>query len=153
MTDISQLDVIGAINTWEGYIKNELGYNRGILVEFSWKSEDRGSIYLTGSDDFQKGVDYTKKVGELSSLISFKQGSSWDEINKEVWESLISCMRRDERELRFGVQQLSGMIEGFTMQTAVGKMIHQRLLAVRDEMSGNLITYQQQKEKSDEIPY
>ncbi len=141
------LDIVGACIQWKNFIESKLGFDMSVDAEVQL-SATSCCILLRGFDKFQDSLDYGKRIGQLGyTTVQFKREDEWEEIQAQVWERLGSKMRRDERELRYGAMQLSGMIENFTAETRIGQMIHERLVKVRDEMTENLLTYQ--KEKAD----
>jgi len=74
-----------------------------------------------------------------------------DELVKLTWEKLTTHMKRDERELRFGLTQLGNALEGDEFNTEVGKMIAARMREVRDDISAKYLPLYENKQTEEEV--
>lgn len=129
-------DIQGALTQIRHFIEVELGFDHIVTFEFSLQGKGKFQMNISAEDRFQKSREYSERIGKLGI---WEPGESIDEILTETWKQLTHHMRRDERELRFGLAQLGDSIEGEGFQTAVGKMMWERLKKVRDEITGNLL--------------
>ena len=125
-------EIQGQISAMKCYVENVLGFDYSITCQLYIQPEEKFQLNLTARDKFQQKRDYNEQIGRLGI---WEPGDNLDTIFAAAWKQLESHMRRDERELRFGLAQLGDTLEGDQFQTAVGQMIYERMKAVRDEIS------------------
>lgn len=135
-------DLSGEIKHIKQYLETMLGFDIICQCDIQIK-HDKIDLNINAEDRFQSKRSYRDKIGEVRI---WETGSDLSELLAEAWSQLLKAMKRDERELRFGLAQLGDSIEGDEFKTEVGKMMAERIKAIRDELSGNLLTWQQSQE-------
>lgn len=132
----------GAVAQIKQFITNDLGFDRHITVSFNIHSSSY-QFYMAADDEFQKNIDYSKRVATLYRDL---YDNDPENLLQQVWDKLNSHMRRDERELRFGLLMLGEALEGDGFNTEVGKMLAARMRKVRDEVSAKYLPkYEKEK--------
>lgn len=121
----------GTVRQWRQYMEDELGFDTGIQASISVKNE-MFHADLNGDDLFQAKRSYNERVADVRI---WEAEDQLEDLIAQVWEKLRHHMRRDERELRFGLAQLGDTLEGDQFNTEIGRMIAARIRAVRDEVS------------------
>lgn len=128
-------DLQGTVRLWWQYIQETLGFEQigscQILVK-----HDGFQVLLDADDKFQSKRSYSDRIGSLNI---FEYGRELDTLINETWRQLTSHMLRDERELRFGMAALGDAIEGDQLETAIGRLVAERIKAVREELSQHLL--------------
>jgi hypothetical protein len=139
--DLSVADMIGASKQFEDYLKEHLGFDFDVRAEISVVNS-KGQVYLRGGDAFQKDAEYSRKIGQFFLIEPCSLDADWEAHCEMLWKKLQKAMPRDEREMRHGLAAMSGIIEHApSYQSAVGKMLADRVLKLRDEVNDNLIEY------------
>lgn len=141
-SDYSLPDLQGELTHFRRYLTENLGFDQISQCEIEIKTEGRVELNINAEDKFQVKRSYGDRIGEVRI---WESGQNLAELIDEVWLELYKAMRRDERELRFGLAQLGDAIEGDGFQTAVGKLMAERIRATRNEISGNLLTWKQSR--------
>ena len=141
MTEYTLGDIQSLCKTMHGFMESVLGFDTGIRTRFT--VTDESCIFdLDGDDLFQKKIDTYGRVGRLSI---WEVDTDLDNLINMVWEKLNTHMRRDERELRFGLKQLGDALEGDQFNTEIGKMIAARMRVVRDDISAKYLPQYEKK--------
>lgn len=141
ISDMTLSDLRGAFVQFENYIRGELGFDYSIKVSIEMEPE-RVTIWCAGDDAFQKDVNYGHKVGHLACIVHAKPDDDYEATIREMWDRLQKAMRRDERELRFGLKRMGGILEeGKSFTSHVGKMFAERIKAARDEATNYMIEH------------
>ncbi len=139
-------DLQGEVAHFHRFLTGILGFDQICQCEINVKHE-RIEVNINAEDKFQLKRPYGDRIGEVRV---WESGSNLAELIEEAWLQLQKTMLRDERELRYGLAQLGNAIEGDGFVTEVGKMMAARIKATRDELSGNLLTFQASRETFDE---
>jgi len=147
MTEYTITQLKALVKTMKDYIENVLQFDRDVSVRFH--INDDGFVFnIDGDDKFQGKVDRYNRVCRLSL---WETDSDMDELVKLTWEKLTTHMKRDERELRFGLTQLGNALEGDEFNTEVGKMIAARMREVRDDISAKYLPLYENKQTEEEV--
>lgn len=129
-------EIQGQMTSLRQYIETELGFDEIISCDLLIQHDEKFRLDISAGDKFQRKRDYNERVGRLGI---WEPGNDLGTIFAEVWRRVSTHMRRDERELRFGLAQLGDTLEGDQFSTEVGRMIYQRMKKVRDEISANYL--------------
>lgn len=141
ISDMTPTDFQGAARQWLGYLTGKLGFDYALEAQVRI-GPDRIDVWLYAQDKFQEAGRYENRVGQLCSSQSFAMDSDWGEACKQVWEKLQNAMPRDEREMRHGLRLMGSFLDDApTYTSAVGKMLAERIRALRDEVTGNLLEF------------
>ncbi len=143
--DVTVADLAGACAQWKDFIAQKLRYDYAITVE-AGIADGKGKVWLHGCDKFQEKDRYTERhVGKLAISDYFELSDSWEQVCKQVWDKLNSTMQRDERELRYGLNVASGVLDmKDSFESKVGQMLAQRISDLRDELGKNLIEFRKE---------
>lgn len=137
-------DLQGETAHFRRFLLENLGFDTICQCEINVK-HDKVEVNINAEDKFQRARSYGERIGEVKI---WESGPSIVELIDEAWVVLNKAMHRDERELRYGLAQLGDAIEGDGFVSEVGKMMAARIRATRDELSGNLLTFE--RKSSDE---
>jgi hypothetical protein len=141
LTDMKPVDFQGAAEQWRKYLAHTLGFDNTIQAEIRFCG-DAVTVWLYGNDKFQDRGSYEHRVGQVIWSNSFAMDTAWADVSASVWDKLQKSMRRDERELRHSLNVMGGYLEEVpTYTSAIGQMISERIRAVRDEVTGNLLEF------------
>lgn len=144
--DLSVRDLKGIAQSFDTYLKKNLGFDGSISRAEVYCCIEGVKIYLYGHDKFQQEEHYSRRQGEFSLTEICPYDQPWEHFLSLVWEKLEKAMPRDERELRHSMTILGAAIEnedGYS--TEIGKMIAARIRKVRDDANEMLLTYQKDK--------
>lgn len=143
--DVSSRDFAGAVVQWLSYLKVDLGFDYDVAASVNVGAENV-TIAWHGADQFQKLTQWEDHIGEQKYCSAvFSHDAEWEDACRQVWEKLQSAMHKDERELRHGIKLMGRLLEKGTYESAIGKMIAERIRAVRDDASAHLIEFQTTK--------
>lgn len=132
-------------STINHFIEHELGFDSSHRTEFQIE-HNQICCYLSGTDEFQKGAQYSLQNNQLGAFIYGEPDGDWDAFLAEIWETLQHHPRRDERELRFACAQSSRLLEqAKTFESHVGQLFASRVRAARDDARANLLTYEHKR--------
>lgn len=144
--DVSSRDFAGAVVQWLGYLKADLGFDHDVAASVNVGAENV-TIAWHGADQFQKLTQWEDHIGEQEYCNAvFPHDAEWEDVCVQVWDRLKAAMRKDERELRHGIKLMGRMLEKGTYESAIGKMIADRIRSVRDDASAHLIEFQKSKQ-------
>jgi hypothetical protein len=143
--DVSVRDLLGASAQWRSYVTDKLGFDSDISVQVGLDG-GKPFVWITAKDAFQKNPDrpyaYGEQTGALTILENYAVDAEWGFVCSDVWERLQKAMKRDERELRFSMSAMGGLIERApSLTSAVGKMIADRIKSARDEATQYMIEH------------
>jgi hypothetical protein len=141
MTEYTLTEMRALVTTMKDYIEDVLQFDKDVTVRFHL-NEDGYVFNIDGDDKFQGKVDRYNRVCRLTL---WETDADLDKVIKLTWEKLTSHMKRDERELRFGLTQLGNALEGDEFNTEIGKMIAARMREVRDDISAKYLPLYEKK--------
>lgn len=112
-------DIKGHLTHLRDYAITILGFDT-VEAEFGIK-QNGFSIQLECKDNFQKKIEYTHRVEQAFIYENFDWEKPLDIAVGEVFERLTKTMKRDERELRVGLNLIGqGLEAGADFRTHVG---------------------------------
>lgn len=112
-------DIKGALSTFKDFCTGQLGYDK-CQTRF-YIREQNYEFELNCDDDFQSKADYSAKVEQILISEVFDWETELSQAVAWVWARLGAVMKREERELRFGLNLIGKSLEaGASYRTHVG---------------------------------
>ena len=147
MDNYNAAELQGLVKQVRSYLEHNLGFSNFTYCQLTI-GLDSYQWQIDANDEFQSKLSYSDRIGRFCYYNSDK---TIEKLQADIWDKLVTHMKRDERELRFGLKMLGDALEGDqSFNSEVGKMIAERIRAVRDDISAKFLpAYQPEAAKAE----